>query len=84
MARPGRPSVSEEDMEAVSTTRHRSTTDSTLALEIGLLHMTVFRIVKKRLGLRKIACRWVPWDLTEAQRWLLYDAAQTQPAALWS
>ena len=32
MARPGRPSVSEEDVEAVSAllaTRHRSTTDST-------------------------------------------------------
>ena len=39
--------------------------------------MTVFRIVKKRLGMRKIASRWVPWDLTEAQRWLRYDAAQT-------
>ena len=39
--------------------------------------MTVFRIVKKRLGMQKIASRWVPWDLTEAQRWLLYDAAQT-------
>ena len=39
--------------------------------------MTVFRIVKKCLGMQKIASRWVPWDLTEAQRWLRYDAAQT-------
>ena len=39
--------------------------------------MTVFRIVKKRLGMQKIASRWVPWDLTEAQRWPRYDAVQT-------
>ena len=39
--------------------------------------MVVFRNVKKRLGMRKIASRWVPWDFTEAQRWLRYDAAQT-------
>ena len=68
MARPGRPSVSEEDVETVSALldTDRRLTVRELALEIGLSHMTVFRIVKKRLGMRKIASRWVPWDLTEA------------------
>ena len=62
MARPGRPSASEEDMEAVSALLDTDRLAvSELALEIGLLHMTVFCIVKKRLGMRKIASRWVPW-----------------------
>ena len=67
--RPGCPSVSEEDVEAVSTLldTDRRLTVRELALEIGLSHMTVFRIVKKHLGMRKIASWWVPWDLTEAQ-----------------
>ncbi|KAJ4440435.1 hypothetical protein ANN_08576 [Periplaneta americana] len=30
-----------------------------------------------RLKMRKIASQWVPWDLTEAQRWIRYDTAQT-------
>ena len=79
MARPSRSSVSEEDMEAVSALldTNRRLTVRELALEIGLSHMTVFRIVKKRLRMRKIPSWWVPWDLTEAQRWLQYDAAQT-------
>ena len=78
----GRPSVSEENVEAISALldTDRRLTVRELALEIGLAHMTVFRIVKKRLGMRKIASRWVPWDLTEVQRWLRYDS----PAALWS
>ena len=69
MARPGRPSVSEEDMEAVSALLDtgRRLTVCELALEIGLSHMTVFHIVKKRLGMRKIVSRWVPWDLTDVQ-----------------
>ena len=79
MARPGCPSVSKEDVEAVSALldTDRRLTLCELALEIGLSHMTVFHIVNKRLGMRKIASRWVPWDLTEVQRWLRYDAAQT-------
>ena len=79
MARPAHPSVSEEDVEAVSAllNTNRRLTVCELALEIGLFHMTVFRILKKLLGMRKIASRWVPWDLTEAQRWLRNDAAQT-------
>ena len=49
MAKPGRPSVSEEDVEAVSALldTDRRLTVRELALEIGLSHMTVFRIVKK-------------------------------------
>ena len=59
MARPGRPSVSGEDVEAVSALldTDRRLTVRELALEIGLSHMTVFRIVKKRLRMRVIASR---------------------------
>ena len=69
MARPGRPSDSDEDVEAVSTLldTDRRLTVRELALEIELSHMTVFRIVKKRLGLREIGSWRVTWDLTEAQ-----------------
>ena len=79
MARPSRPSVCEGDVEAVSSLldTDRRLTVLKLALEIGLSHMTVFRIVKERLGMRKNASRWVPCNLTEVQRWLRYDAAQT-------
>ena len=53
MARPDRPSVSEEDGEAVSALldTDRRLRVRALALEIGEWHMTVFRIVKKRLGM---------------------------------
>jgi hypothetical protein len=33
-------------------------------------------IPKERLGMRKISPRWVPYDLTEMQKWLRYDAAR--------
>ena len=56
--------VGEEDVEAVSALidTDRSLTVCELALEIGLSHMTVFRIVKKCLVMQKIASWWVPWD----------------------
>ncbi|PNF41596.1 hypothetical protein B7P43_G11561 [Cryptotermes secundus] len=63
MRRPGRPS---------SDRRH---TIRELARETGLAHMTVLHILKERLGMRKIASRRVPHDLTEMQKWLRYDAA---------
>ena len=49
MAKPGHPSVSEEDVEAVSALldTDRRLTVHELALEIGLWHMTVFCVVKK-------------------------------------
>ena len=80
MAKPGSPSVSEEDVEAVSALldTDRRLTVRELTLEIGLSHMTLIPIIKKCLGMRNIASRWVTWDLTEAQRWLRYDS----PAAL--
>ena len=53
MARPGRPRVSEEDVEVVPALldTNRRLTVRELTLEIGLSHVTVFRIVKKRLGM---------------------------------
>ncbi|PSN46058.1 hypothetical protein C0J52_07670 [Blattella germanica] len=51
MPRPGRPSVSEEYVEAVSALLDidRQQTVRELAMEICLSHMTVFRILKTRL-----------------------------------
>ena len=40
------------------------------------IRLTVLHILKERLGMRKIASRWVPHDLTEMQKWLRYDAAR--------
>ena len=64
-----RPSVSEEEVYALtalldSDRRHMI---RELARETGLEHKTVLHILKKRLGMRKIASRWVPHDLTEMQ-----------------
>ena len=78
MRRPGRPSVSEEEVYALTALldSDRCHTIRELARETGLAHMTVLHILKERLGMRKIASRWVPHDLTEMQKWLRYDAAR--------
>ncbi|PNF40606.1 hypothetical protein B7P43_G06749 [Cryptotermes secundus] len=72
MRRPGRPSVSDE-VYALSALREsdRRHTIRELARETGLAHTTVLHILKERLGMRKIASRWVPHDLTEIQKGLL-------------
>ncbi|KAG8225422.1 hypothetical protein J437_LFUL004243 [Ladona fulva] len=78
MHRAGRPSVSEEvHTVAALVDIDRSQTIRELAHETGLAHTTVLRILKERLGMRKIASRWVPHELTEMQKWMRYDAAQT-------
>ncbi|PNF16764.1 hypothetical protein B7P43_G00887 [Cryptotermes secundus] len=76
MRRPGRPSVREEvyALSALLESDRRHTIRE-LARETGLAHTTVLHILKERLGMRKIASRWVPHDLTEMQKWLRYDAA---------
>ena len=76
--RPGRPSVSEEEVYALTALldSDRRHTIRELARETGLAHTTVLHILKERLGMRKIASRWVPHDLTEMQKWLRYDAAR--------
>ena len=48
-----------------------------LTNEAGLASLTVLDILKKWLGMQKIASRWVPYDLTENQKWLRYDSAHT-------
>ncbi|PNF37899.1 hypothetical protein B7P43_G06200, partial [Cryptotermes secundus] len=77
MLRPGCPSVSEEEVYALSalleSDRH---TIRELARETRLAHTTVLHILKERLGMRKTALRWVAHDLTEMQKWLRYDAAR--------
>ncbi|GBN06943.1 hypothetical protein AVEN_8299-1 [Araneus ventricosus] len=47
-----------------------------LARETGLAHTTVLHILKERLGMRKIASRWAPHDMTEMQKWLRCEAAR--------
>ncbi|GBN17897.1 hypothetical protein AVEN_241614-1 [Araneus ventricosus] len=76
MHRPGRPSVREEVCAvAALLDSDRRHTIGELERETGLAHMTMLHIPKERLGMRKIASRWVPHDLTEMQKWLRYDAA---------
>jgi len=72
MRRPGRPSVSEEEVYAVTALldSDRRHTICELARETILAHTTVLHILKERLGMRKIASRWVPHDLTEMRKWL--------------
>ncbi|PNF37863.1 hypothetical protein B7P43_G07421 [Cryptotermes secundus] len=69
--RPGCPSVSEEEVYALSALLEsdRRHTVRELAREAGLAYTTVLHILKERLGMRKIASRWVPHDLTEMQKW---------------
>ncbi|PNF42584.1 hypothetical protein B7P43_G04699, partial [Cryptotermes secundus] len=71
MRRPGRPSVSEEEVYALSALLEsdRRHTIRELARETGLAHTTMLQILKERLGIRKIASRCVPHDLTEMQKW---------------
>ena len=79
MRRPGRPSVSEEEVYALSALLEtdRRHTIRELARETGLAHTSVLHILKECLGMRKIASRWVPHDLTEMLKWLRYDADRT-------
>ncbi|PNF41892.1 hypothetical protein B7P43_G15542 [Cryptotermes secundus] len=62
MRRQGRPSISEEEMYALSALveSDRRHTIRELARETGLAHTTVLHILKERLGMRKIASRWNP------------------------
>ena len=74
MRRPGRPSVSEEEVYALSALmetdgRH---TIRELARETGCASHS-----EGTPGHEKIASRWVPHDLTEMKKWLRYDAART-------
>ena len=57
--RPGRPSVSEEELCALTALldSDRRHTIGELARETGLAHTTVLHILKERLGMRKIASR---------------------------
>ncbi|PNF34898.1 hypothetical protein B7P43_G01407 [Cryptotermes secundus] len=77
MRRPGRPSVSEGVVYALSALLEsdRRHTIRELARETGLVPTALLHILKERLGMRKIASRWVPHDLTEMQKRLRCDAA---------
>ena len=54
----------------------RRWTSRELAVEVGLCHKTVLHILHDILRYRKIAARWVPYDLTEVQQWHHYFLAQ--------
>ncbi|KAJ4426401.1 hypothetical protein ANN_27215 [Periplaneta americana] len=70
VTRPGRPSVSDEQVQAVAVLL-----DTDRSQTIRLSHTTVLHILKNRLRMRKIASLWVPHDLMEAQLWIRYNAA---------
>ena len=55
----------------------QNATINELANNAGLAPSTVLNILKKWLGMQKIASKWVPYDLTENKKWLRYDAACT-------
>ena len=61
VARPGRPSVSDEQVQAVAALldTDRRQTIRELGQEIGLSHTTVMYILNNRLRTRKIVSRWV-------------------------
>ncbi|PNF35833.1 hypothetical protein B7P43_G09434 [Cryptotermes secundus] len=69
MRRPVRPSVSEEEVYALSALLEsdRRHTIRELARETGLAHTTVRHILKERLGIRKIASRWNPPIILQAK-----------------
>ena len=77
MPRSGHPPVSDNDIHAVSTLVEtgRNFTIRKLAQETGLAPSTVLHILKDRLGMRKIASKWVPRDVTELE--LRYDTARS-------
>ena len=79
MTRPGHPAVIEEDVQAMNALVlvDWNAMIRELANDAGLVPSTVLNILKKQLGMWKIASRWVPCDLTENQEWLRYDAAHT-------
>ena len=67
MLRPGHPAVREDDVQTVNALVlvDRNATIRELANDAGLAPSTVLNILKKRLGMRKITSRWVPYDLTK-------------------
>ena len=67
MPRPGHPAVWEEDVQSMNALvlAYRNATVRELANDAGLVSSTVLNILKKRLGMWKIASRWVPYDLIE-------------------
>ncbi|KFM56801.1 hypothetical protein X975_13857, partial [Stegodyphus mimosarum] len=73
MLRPGRPIVSDADVQVVAALMDSDSrqTIHQLAGQTGLAYRNVLHIMKERLSMRKIASRWVPHQLTEMQKWLL-------------
>ncbi|KAJ4439293.1 hypothetical protein ANN_07414 [Periplaneta americana] len=55
----------------------RNLTIRELAQDAGLALTTVLHILKNRLKMRKIASKWVPYDLTDMQKCQRYNASRT-------
>ena len=68
VARPGRPSVNDDQAAAVLGDTDRSQTIRELNQAIGLSHATMLHILKNRKRMKKITSLWVPQDSTEGQR----------------
>ncbi|PNF13893.1 hypothetical protein B7P43_G10664 [Cryptotermes secundus] len=71
MRRAGHPSVSEEEVYALSALLEsdRRHTIRELARETGFAHTTVLHILKEHLGMRKIASRWNPPIILQENAW---------------
>ena len=54
----------------------RRCTTRELAAEIGICHKTELNILHDILGYRKLAVRWMPHEISEAQQWYRYVVAQ--------
>ena len=72
MPQPGHLAVREEDMQTANASMLANQTAMIReqANVAGLAPSTVLNILKKWLGMRKIASRWIPYNLTENQKWL--------------
>ena len=44
-----------------------------LQAQTGIDHATVHKILQENLHMHKIAAKWVPYALTEQQKWCLYE-----------
>jgi hypothetical protein len=77
LARTGGPSISDEHVELVRglLAVGRCWTVRELFIDVGLSHQTVWHILKNKFHMRKAAARWVPHNLTEAQKWHRYAVA---------
>ena len=55
---------------------YRRWTALELAVEVGVCHKTVLHILHDFLGYRKLAARWIQYEICEVQQWHRYAVAK--------